>query len=181
VGPPNWDYFLAIEADLSACARYVSFSQENYKAHSIEFAQIILRAGSEIDSIAERVTSLGQGQGKWPQLKTRFPQASRCEVEIRRFGLKIVPWAAWASVSTSLPPWWTAFVAIKHNRELNFAEASLEHAINSVSALFLLLIFSYDHRLIQRNPALAPTLLSIPFDRKHEWGLVNLFFDFIWQ
>jgi len=40
--PKNWNYFLAVEAELLACARYVEFSHANYQSYSNEFSKLIV-------------------------------------------------------------------------------------------------------------------------------------------
>lgn len=48
-----WQYFLAIEQSLRETARFVDFSKDNLDTYSIEFARILLTAGSEIDVICK--------------------------------------------------------------------------------------------------------------------------------
>ena len=50
---PHWQYFLAIEADMENTTRYVQPTGDNFKTYSIEFASILLSAGSEIDVVAQ--------------------------------------------------------------------------------------------------------------------------------
>jgi hypothetical protein len=55
VSLPYWNYFKSIEADLEACSRYVEFTAANFHTYSVEFARIIMAAGSEIDTVAKEL------------------------------------------------------------------------------------------------------------------------------
>src|SRR5215213_9801398 len=48
-----WQYFVALEADLAATARYVEPTSANMACHSVEFARILLTAGSEVDVLCK--------------------------------------------------------------------------------------------------------------------------------
>jgi hypothetical protein len=51
----QWDYFLSIEADLAACARYVAFVPDNSDTFATEFARLIMASCAEIDAVAKRL------------------------------------------------------------------------------------------------------------------------------
>jgi hypothetical protein len=46
---PHWQYFIAIESDLENTARYVEVTPGNFRTYSVEYARILLSAGSEVD------------------------------------------------------------------------------------------------------------------------------------
>ena len=48
-----WQYFAALEADLAATARFVELASANMACYSVEFARILLTAGSEIDVLCK--------------------------------------------------------------------------------------------------------------------------------
>lgn len=48
-----WQYFAALDSDLLRISRYVEFASPNMDTYSIEFARLILSAGSEIDVLAK--------------------------------------------------------------------------------------------------------------------------------
>jgi hypothetical protein len=48
-----WQYFVALEADLAATARYVEPTSANMACYSVEFARILLTAGSEVDVLCK--------------------------------------------------------------------------------------------------------------------------------
>jgi hypothetical protein len=52
-------------------------------------------------------------------------------------GYMIVPFKEW-SAGTS-PTWWEAFTSLKHDRMSNFQQATLENALYSLAAVFIML------------------------------------------
>jgi len=63
-------------------------------------------------------------------------------VKIPRYGLTFQPWEQWRFPNTS-PSWWKAHTDVKHERNINFYQANLKNTLNSVAALFVLLIVYY--------------------------------------
>src|SRR5690606_18684392 len=53
-----WNYFLAIESDLEKLSRYIEFSEDNLNTYSIELAQILLTAASEVDVLLKDILTL---------------------------------------------------------------------------------------------------------------------------
>lgn len=147
----HWEYFLSIEADLADCARYVDFSQDNFNTHSIEFARIIMTAGSEFDNVAKKLCAAIQKTGKppgtlaeyRPVICGRYPRFPEYCVGIARYQLTIVPWADWSA--TSSPEWWSSgFNKIKHERDQHFRNANLKNALHAVCGLFTGLVYLHD-------------------------------------
>jgi hypothetical protein len=144
--PKFWSYFLAVEADLAACSRYVEFSEANYGAFSNEFAKILVIAGSEIDAILRELCSKIEPKVKagnilqyQPVISKHFTYFPRCEVEIPTHGLRLAPWSGWSS--TSSPSWWgEGFNKVKHDRSDSFQSANMLNALNAVGALFLAIL-----------------------------------------
>ena len=48
-----WQYFLAIEADFAATARYVEICQDNFDTYSVEYAKLLLASSSETDVLCK--------------------------------------------------------------------------------------------------------------------------------
>ncbi len=143
--PKHWNYFLAVEAELVACARYVEFSKDNFECYSNEFAKIIVLAAGEVDSIwrelcnrlspASRVDNI---HGYYPILLDNYPLLTKCEVAIPRYHLTVCPWKDWGP--SQRPGWWSkSYNKLKHERHAHFTSATLESALNAVGAQFLAL------------------------------------------
>ncbi|WP_371180703.1 hypothetical protein [Xanthomonas sacchari] len=141
----HWNYFLALEEDFLRISRYVHFNVANNKAYSIEFARIILAAGSEVDVVAKALTKHVIGKDTENITKYRkallpaYPEISKHTVSMDRFGMTVTPWENWG-VDKS-PEWWSSYNTVKHNRGRNFQEANLENTFRSVAGLFILLIY----------------------------------------
>lgn len=141
----HWNYFLAVEADLMTCSRYVEFAKPNFSCYSNEFAKIIILAGAEVDSILSElceVISPGCGVDRitryFPIVLQRFPQLVQAEVSYPRFDLHIHPWADWTAKQG--PDWWRkSYNKLKHVRHDEFDSATLEAALKAVGSQFLAL------------------------------------------
>ena len=48
-----WQYFIAVEEDLARTTRFVEPVEANLATFSVEFARILLAAGSEVDVLAK--------------------------------------------------------------------------------------------------------------------------------
>ena len=149
--PKFWQYFLAVEADLSACSRYVEFSEENYSSYSNEFAKIIVIAASEIDSILRELCEQINPEAKannilqyFDVICGKFQYFNQCEIEVPSSGLRLAPWNGWSK--TASPSWWgQGFNKIKHDRSNNFQTANLRNAMCAVGALFLTIQHYHHH------------------------------------
>jgi hypothetical protein len=160
---PTWGYFVALEADFARCARYVELAEPNFKTFSIEFAKILLAAGSEVDVACRTLSALrGEKTEKIDQhrrcLLRHFGQLPTVAVHVPRYQLRSLPWEAWATGEN--PTWWTAYNKVKHFRHENYALANLENALDALAGLMVLTL--YLHRLRQPGEPLdpAPQLLD---------------------
>jgi hypothetical protein len=144
--PHEWEYFLAMEADLERCSRFVEFSTKNYSTYSIEFARLLLSAGSEIDVLAKVVCDLiapGNTADRIDHYRGYVtgdnPKFAGVEVIIPRFQLSFHPWQEWASGRN--PPWWRAYNGVKHERNVNFEQANLENVLSAFAGYYQMLLF----------------------------------------
>ena len=141
----HWNYFLALEEDFLRISRYVHFNEDNNKTYSIEFARIILSAGSEVDVVAKALTKAKTGKETenitehMDAIVPAFPTIPMHVVFMDRFGLNVTPWDNWNQSKS--PDWWKSYNAIKHDRGNHFQEANLENTFRSIAGLFILLIY----------------------------------------
>src|ERR1700690_2238117 len=49
----HWNYFLALEQDMTRTARYIEFHDENLAVFSIELAHLLFAAASEVDVLTK--------------------------------------------------------------------------------------------------------------------------------
>lgn len=54
----HWNYYIALEQDLSKTSRFIEFSEANFKTYSIELAHLFLAASSEIDVVLKLLCNI---------------------------------------------------------------------------------------------------------------------------
>ena len=180
--PKNQLYFLNIESDLVRCARYVDFSEANYKTYSNEFAKIIVLAASEIDSIFRELCKAISPKTKAnnileyrPILLSVFPNFLKCEVDLPRYKIRLAPWTEWEEDSS--PSWWgKGFNKLKHERYENFKQANLKNALCSVGSLFLC-ILHYHQYFCEETVAVDLSLRSSLFEVASEGNYGGTFWS----
>lgn len=138
------------EAALEAATSYVPYCPEHLDVWSPKFAQIILECASQIDSLWKAVE------------KTRNPDLSderrTIEDHFAAYGSlvatqKVVffggpshaviqPFSSWTSSTYRPLLWWQSYNKLKHDRFSNQCDATLSHALESVAALLLAIIYS---------------------------------------
>lgn len=141
---------LTAENMLYEALRYVPYCNDHLAVWSSHFTQIILDAASQVDSVwkatakivapstATEKSSLNKHYKRFgslvaKQLVVFFGGESPCTIH---------PFQQWQIPPFSSPPWWDAYNKLKHDRFSNQREATLEHAINAVAALFLAIVYS---------------------------------------
>jgi hypothetical protein len=144
--------FEELESKLIECLSFIPFIENNKEVISPKFIPIILEACSLIDSIFK--TFEGQ-QGKKHNLKsyTKLIEPQLCLEEATTIFLNtplrfLRPFATW---TTAVPSWWTAYNNLKHDRLDNYNAATYENAILAAAGL---------HQVLSRNVEFVPALLS---------------------
>jgi hypothetical protein len=167
---PHWDYYLTILEDLAKVSRFIEFTSANFHTYSVEFVRIILSVGSEVDVVAkllcERIKPQDSSRtiSDYRQLiVTEYPFLPTVEITAPKHGLAFTPWHEWTNGQN--PTWWAAYNNVKHHRNIYYADATLENALLSSSALCVLLGYLYADffasDVVQRRPLLF-------FDSKYE-------------
>lgn len=141
----HWNYFLAVEEDLHRCSRYVSFTDDNLECYSDEFAKLIVLAGSEVGSVLEEICGLiapgskvGTLSEYYKELSKLYPNVSKVEVSLPRFGMNVSPWKGWGLSGS--PDWWRrSYNKLKHVRHAEYKRGTLRAAIEAVAAQFIVI------------------------------------------
>jgi hypothetical protein len=169
---PNWNYLLALDSDLAHLSRYVEFSANNFKCFSIELASILLAAASEVDVACKQLckkvnpNSTADNINQYrDELAPAFPQVKDFKVVLPRFGLTFCPWDEWNKPG-GVPPWWTSYNKVKHQRDVHFDRATLENAISAVAGLFVILLYLYKENATLAELAPPPQVLHVE-DKRH--------------
>lgn len=146
-----WQYFLTIEDDLSNTSRYLEpTGQEN--AFSFEFYKIIMLSCGEIETVLKRLCkvileeegidkecgNMGEYKGT---ILGKIPRIGDALVIVPRWHAKnIYPFSEWTTGKLS---WWEAYTALKHNRSINFCNATYRNAVFSLAGLYILILYLY--------------------------------------
>jgi hypothetical protein len=144
-----WDYYLTIERDIIETTRFVEFVPTNYSCYSIEFARIIMSAGTELDMVFKQLcekidpnTTADNINNYYDVVIPVFPNIINIQRYIRGYELLLKPFDGWTKGNN--PCWWThGYNKIKHERNTYFNKATLENAINIVSGLSIVLFLFY--------------------------------------
>lgn len=159
----HWNYFLALEEDVSRLSRYLELTQANFNAYSLELARILFAAASEVDVVAKRLCERIEGAADADSINKyrgaiapAYPEFATSTVSLPKFGLSLTPWEQWGKSRN--PVWWTAYNKVKHHRHTDFERANLKNALNAVAGLFVLLLFFYGTEAATGGLAPDPTL-----------------------
>ena len=162
----HWNYFLAIESDVTVLSRFVEFTKDNFKTYSLETAHLLLAAASEVDVVAKLLCkevdphSSPERINEYREiLDPALPIIKDMGVTIPRFGLSLTPWLNWRSNQT--PHWWSDYNAVKHERNLNFKKANLKNTVNSIAGLFVLLLHYYKTAAEKAELVPDPSLFKV--------------------
>ncbi len=169
----EWEYFLALEADLERCTRFVEFDQRNLSTFSIEFAKLLLAAGSEVDVLAKVICDKldpAAPAGNIDQYRACImahrPAFADAQVTISRyFSAPFTPWATWkpaAVGSPTNPPWWGSYNKVKHERNTYFDQATLGNVLNAFAGYFAALLTCLElvHGNVPRDDWRRPLLFD---------------------
>ncbi|WP_143955644.1 hypothetical protein [Robertkochia solimangrovi] len=137
-----WDYYCALESNFKKISRYIDFSNDNLKTHSIEMTRLILSSCSEIDVILKEIckeldhNSIAINIREYQKIiKKELPDLIDEKVNIGFNFFGVQPFKTWKEDKT--PNWWKMYNEIKHKRNMFYKEANLENAMNAISGLFL--------------------------------------------
>lgn len=150
----HWNYFLALERDLEILSRYVEFAENNFQVYSIELARLLFAAASEVEVVAkalcivlEPASNPSNINGYRKILVEKLPDLARTEVFVHRYSLSYAPWSSWVPGEDGNPAWWRAYNNVKHQRDRHFDQANLQHALNAMGGLLVLMFHLYSRTL----------------------------------
>jgi len=166
----HWNYFIALENDISNFSRFLEIAEANFSSYSIELGRILFSAASEVDIVAKKYchniehNCIAENIGNYKTIIIKHhPNFATVKVHLPRFGLTLTPWNKWRTETQ--PLWWRAYTKVKYERQEHFAEANLKNVLNAVAALYVLQIFLYrkEAEAGELNPNPQLFLLGEPF------------------
>lgn len=148
-------------------SRFVEPAPENMTCHSVEFARILLAAGSEVDVLCKVLCQEHQIPLRKradindyrAAITKRFPGFTQLEILVPRYGLSRLPWQRWEQGTN--PGWWRSHNDVKHKRHSHFASANLGNALDAVAGLFVLVSYICEKELRARTARPWPQMLDL--------------------
>lgn len=142
----SWNYFRMIERDLDDTSQYIE-PQGQQNAYSLEFSKILVLACTEVESLfkllCKEITgeSVAGNIGKYKEvILGKYPKIIEATVSISRLNESLKPFEGWDNGPLS---WWGAYQSVKHDRGKCFAQATYRNAVESLSALYVLLLYLF--------------------------------------
>lgn len=159
----NWNYYLALERDLSSTFHYVKCCTDNYKTYSIEFEKIFLSICAEFDSVFKDYAVMNSAAKRPSNIEAAFKLLngsnslgfSNLSVQLLvDQGRQLQPLSTWSKGRYKKLGWWENYNGIKHDRSSSYKYANLKNCLNSLASLYLIEIASLREAGIKR---LSPT------------------------
>ncbi len=148
---------------MEVVSRYIEFCEPNFTVFSIELANLLFAAASEVDVVAKLLCELvapeaprGNMNEYKAALLPQIPNLPHTEVFVPRYGLSFKPWLKWDSGEEN-PIWWRSYNKVKHERDAHFNQATLKNCLNALGALLIVSYHYYSRKLSpDLNVALRP-------------------------
>lgn len=163
---PHWNYFLALEQDLEKISRFIEFDDKKIDCFSIEIARVLLASTSEVDVVCKQLCQATNSASKATKIKAycdeitaAFPNMIDFQIRMPRYGLAFTPWVNWREKKA--PDWWKANNKIKHERDSQYHQGNLKNALNSVAALFIMILYLYKEKAERGELVPAPQLMRV--------------------
>lgn len=163
-----WNYYIELEKQVLETSRYVDFSAQNNATYSIEYLQLILAIGSEIDVVSKIISSEKYSVGDsetintWGRmLESILPDMPNVVVSFND-DYNVQPWEKWFHESATNkkgqtiyklkngcanPKWWTEYNKVKHqrtssisknNKRTYYTRACLRNVIYALAGLWVI-------------------------------------------
>lgn len=159
----SWSAYKSIEADMMRVIEHIPLETRQYNVYSFKLTDIIIRSCSHIDSLfkdilrnqdlsdhpnQQKVTKAKEKLAKDKMLKitdyieifAEYLILAPIEAFIRRNYDQIKPFKEFKNpnLDDKIPTWWKAYNKLKHDFYSEVEKGTLENALLSLSALFVL-------------------------------------------
>jgi hypothetical protein len=182
--------FQLLSRDFERAGEYIELTDLNNKTYSHRLYELLLRACTEFESICKDVLNAKQyvlpSNRKEPNIEdyrtlesTLDKSCIMSEIEVgihmwKPKPLYTKPFLPWATAERL--PWYGAYNSVKHNRNANFSEASLENVRSAIAGLFMLLAH-VDVFGRGKQKHWMDLIIDNQYQRHFESGLMELFYD----
>jgi hypothetical protein len=155
----------ALIQELQQICMVVHPTPDNFNAYGHEIRNLIIIACTEVEAQWKNILKANgvEGRNRGHYIKLSRPM----RLTEYRVALPWYPWLDhvapfenWVPPANDLP-WYVAYNKIKHDRESNFAQATLRSALESVTACFVMLCAQYGWDFARRGEAAADAFFRL--------------------
>ena len=142
-----WRFYILLENKFIKTLNYVELTRKNFKTYSIEYAHQLLSIGSELDSFLKIYCDFNPQKRKTMKLYVDYLVDNYSDINLQKIyiptaDIELIPYEKIRKFDPKKEKnpldWWNAYNKVKHNRQGNLTQASLENVINALSALYLI-------------------------------------------
>jgi len=140
-----------IEKDLLHLFEYINPCDDNLKVYSHRTYELLLRTATEFETNCKRILEVnGYNCSKYLNMMDYFKIHQASKLGDYKINLLLwhptpktfQPFQEWAKGSHSLS-WYQAYNNVKHDRNKNFGDASLENVLTAISGLYAILFSQF--------------------------------------
>lgn len=141
----------SIQRDLASTFEYIDPHDKNLSTFSHRTYALLLRACTEFENNCQAILSANNYQ-KTKNLNITDYQKLDAAGKFSDYELYFDGWNPTIKVlrpfenwkTTHTLPWYSAYNDVKHNRSINFPNASLDNAMTAIAAVFALIVAQFD-------------------------------------
>ena len=168
---------------LQELVRFIEPSSKNHKAYGHECRNLLLLAATEVESGWKGVLRANNYSAKSPWTIRNYVElldAMRLADWEIAFGnyddfKAIRPFHPWAAGSPGTPlAWYQAYNAVKHDREAEFAQGTLEHVLSACAAVYVMVIAQFG-QFAPRGDGVGTDLRIVQMHNAQEARFHNVF------
>jgi hypothetical protein len=151
----------ALFESLAGIFRVVYPAMDNLAAYGGAIRDLLILACTEVEAQCKGVLVANKVKEQGSQYKTTDYVKLQSVMKLNSYEIALIrypalkataPFAFWnATRPTQSLPWYETYNKVKHDREANFKEASLGHAIEAVAACVVMLVAQYGVHALHRH------------------------------
>jgi hypothetical protein len=148
-----WRAYMLIEKDLLRLFEYIEPTDGNLSAFSHRTYELLLRTATEFETNCKRILMANRYEKNRNlnitdyfklNLSSRLADYSVSLMEWHPGPKTLKPFEEWGTEEEYRPlPWYQSYNHVKHDRNLNFPNASLQNVINAVAGLYVILFSQF--------------------------------------
>ncbi|WEI20122.1 hypothetical protein PY247_10600 [Acinetobacter proteolyticus] len=178
--------FKNIAISLDDIANYVELDEQNLETFSHKIRELLIISCTEVEHLLKKLLTENNFQTNARDLGTT--QYYKCKEILKLDKYNVVlkkyqnfrvfsPFENWTNTGvgpTKSLPWYNAYNLVKHNRGDEFTEANLEHLLNAISAIHILLEAQYGKHVFQDLNSLTDDKSPFQTTSSPEWDLSEI-------